>query len=917
MMISRAPILFFLLLIASQFSYAQDQYGSLHVRVIDADSNEPLPYANVYIDQTTLGGFTNEQGEIDMVKIPFGNYTLMVSEISHLPHSRKIVVKDGEVINIVAKLPIQVLNEVKVEAKRDKQWGRQLERFEKLFFGDHAKDCKIENPWVLQFKVVNGDFIAEASEPLKIENNYLGYKIDLNLKNCFFSASSFAITSNARYQEMKGDEATMAKWKLNRESAYQGSPQHFFTSVIRESINKEGFEIYKDISAVEKINRASTLSANINRSIAADSLTGKVKKIAGGQYSILLPPRLEVHYLRKRATISVYTDVSYPVSWLEVKKGPVIVNRQGVIQNIEVLSVAGWMSSLRVADWLPQNYQSTGNAANFPIARPVAMRKDLLERAYVQTDRDYYYQTETMWLKGYMNYTMPAFRDTMSQTVYVDLVDPSGKVLIAKKYPIAYGSFFGDMVFDRTFVPGPYQLRAYTTWMLNFDPKLIFTRTIRLLQDNEAVRLTPAYQPSKDTLSIISLQTDKHSYVPREKITVTIDVTDSLDFRAAADLSISVTDITQVVPFKKEKTIMNSYSFGEYDKSITSLVKNNIEYGVAFNGRFFLGKKPVQGTISVYQDNSVETFDIATDDAGRFRRNLMFNDTLNFFFKAISYNNKKGIVVMDTLKPFIPQLPLEPLALDIYSVGNTNKRLKLDQGKITLLQEVAVKSTKIEKPALPLVVYGAGDYSISGDWINERNYQDIFLAILARVPGTVYDPTEGYIRFTSHQYITYGDGAGGGQPLILLDGVTMTLAQVKSVSPRAIDRIDILKYESTAAYGSRGGNGVILIYTRTGVSAAPPPDPDKKKSQLVKWAGYTAASKFVSPDYTIQSGNVVPDYRATIYWSPSIITDGKEATTVSFFAADDVTKYRIIVEGVTIAGKPLRAEKIVEIVKGH
>src|ERR1044071_642154 len=181
-----------LLLLLCCFNVTLAQTGSLHVRVIDVDTNQPLPFSTVYLDQTTFGGYTNNEGEIEITKIPLGEYTLMVSEISHMPHSRKVVVKDGEIVRIVAKLPVQVLNEVQVTAKRDKQWERQYERFERLFFGaEHLKDCRIVNAGVLDFKVVNGQFIAEAAEPLKIENNYLGYKMDLNLKNCFFGDNCF------------------------------------------------------------------------------------------------------------------------------------------------------------------------------------------------------------------------------------------------------------------------------------------------------------------------------------------------------------------------------------------------------------------------------------------------------------------------------------------------------------------------------------------------------------------------------------------------------------------------------------------------------------------------------------------------------------------------------------------------------
>jgi hypothetical protein len=901
-------VVVFLVTFRSSLAQDQTEAGTLHVRVIDVDTNQPLPFSSVYLDQTTFGGYTNDQGEIDIPQIPFGEYTLMVSEISHLPHSRKVVIKDAETIRILAKLPVRVLNEVQVTAKRDKQWERQYERFERMFFGaEHFKDCRITNAGVLDFKVVNGDFIAEATEPLKIENNYLGYKLDLNLKNCVFRATSFTITGGVRYEEMRGDENLTIKWKQNRENTFHGSPQHFFSSVVNGTENREGYRIYTDLTGKEKIVRAPQLSSNININISPDSLNGKVKKINAALYSISAPSRLEVHYLGKRARVTVYSDVGHPISWLEVSKGPLIVNKQGIVQNASVLIVSGAMSELRVADWLPLNYQSseTRYSAN-QVAKPAIARNDLLEKPYVQTDRDYYYQTETIWLKGYMNYLVPMARDTMSQTVYVDLVDRYGKIVVAKKYRIESASFYGDIHLDRTLVPGQYQLRAYTAWMLNFDPKLIFTKTIALLQHNEAVKPPSAYIPPADTLPTISLQTDKPSYNAGEKIDITIDVTDSLNFRTASNLSVSVIDISQAVPVKNEKTIMNSFAFDNNLANATTPPRYNIEYGIGFNGKLLVGKKPTQGKITVYQDNSQETFDIVTDDAGKFRRNLLFNDTLTFYFKAVSAGNKKGIVVMDTLRLGVSSLPFDPFLLHIYSTGkNRNTGAMADAGA-TMLKEVSVTGKKIEKQR-SATIHGTGDYVITGDWINDRNFIDVFFAIVANVPGSQYDPSGPTFRFISSQYSSFNNGAGAGAPLFLVDGVTMNESQIRTIPVRSIDRIDVLKYGATATYGTRGGNGVVLIYTKTGVSTAPQRNPlDKKKVEILRWPGYTSTLRFTASRYS-----------GTIYWSPIVITDGQEPTVISFLAADDATRYRIVVEGVTVSGAPLHAEKIVEIVKGH
>ena len=62
---------------------------------------------------------------------------------------------------------------------------------------------------------------------------------------------------------------------------------------------------------------------------------------------------------------------------------------------------------------------------------------------------------------------------------------------------------------------------------------------------------------------------------------------------------------------------------------------------------------------------------------------------------------------------------------------------------------------------------------------------------------------------------------GNNEPLVVIDGIpiqaTTVSAAVAGLSPQSVARIDVLKDAgSTAAYGSRGANGVILITTRRG-----------------------------------------------------------------------------------------------------
>ncbi|MFZ5999482.1 MAG: hypothetical protein ACOYW3_03170, partial [Bacteroidota bacterium] len=57
------------------------------------------------------------------------------------------------------------------------------------------------------------------------------------------------------------------------------------------------------------------------------------------------------------------------------------------------------------------------------------------------------------------------------------------------------------------------------------------------------------------------------------------------------------------------------------------------------------------------------------------------------------------------------------------------------------------------------------------------------------------------------------------------------------------------------------------------------------------------------------------DYRSVIYWNPNVQLTEKGPVTLDFYAADLPTTYRIVVEGVSTTGEPLRYETYVTVKK--
>ncbi len=88
-------------------------------------------------------------------------------------------------------------------------------------------------------------------------------------------------------------------------------------------------------------------------------------------------------------------------------------------------------------------------------------------------------------------------------------------------------------------------------------------------------------------------------------------------------------------------------------------------------------------------------------------------------------------------------------------------------------------------------------------------YSDIYEYIKGRVAGV--DVVGTSITIRGVRSIT-----GSNEPLILVDGIETS--DISGISPDMVEKIEVLKdASSTALYGFRGANGVILISTRKSI----------------------------------------------------------------------------------------------------
>ncbi|MBQ8487247.1 MAG: TonB-dependent receptor [Prevotella sp.] len=121
-----------------------------------------------------------------------------------------------------------------------------------------------------------------------------------------------------------------------------------------------------------------------------------------------------------------------------------------------------------------------------------------------------------------------------------------------------------------------------------------------------------------------------------------------------------------------------------------------------------------------------------------------------------------------------------------------------------------------------------------------------------------------------------------GAPLYVVDGVPLQTGGIESLNPRDIESIDILKdASSTAIYGSRGANGVVLVTTKRG---------QEGKMQL-SYSGTMTWEKIVDKTPAMSASDYIT-WRRWAYYnsSPTTYTPGNEPSyeqDQKFFSGDN------------------------------
>jgi hypothetical protein len=115
----------------------------------------------------------------------------------------------------------------------------------------------------------------------------------------------------------------------------------------------------------------------------------------------------------------------------------------------------------------------------------------LAEKIYVQTDSRVYTNNKTIWFRAVITDAVEHSPSRLSGVLYVELIDPSEKIMEKKLVRITEGVGDGFIELSADYPEGIYQLRAYTEWNKNFGGDFIFRDHIQIFASGTQAKENP------------------------------------------------------------------------------------------------------------------------------------------------------------------------------------------------------------------------------------------------------------------------------------------------------------------------------------------------------------------------------------------------------------------------------------------
>ena len=379
-----ASLALVLLLTVSLFSQTR-----IDGRIVDKSTSEPLVGVNVFFSKTTWGATTDDNGFYTLTNIPAGQYELVVSMIGYEVEREQMFIKSNERFTLNFRLQSRaiLMSEINVTVKTDRVWKKSYDRFRRSFLGTskNGESCLILNEFVLTFDDNGKYFKAKASQPIRIENPELGYRITYILDDFEIDGTEVRYAGDHYYESMSSkSKRQLKKWEKNRKKAYNGSLRHLLKTLtdrfdLRFTFNEDMIiqnDNWNSIAGRKKdplVREGFSISMNKKdlfgtsliieeeyKPLRSDTLVfpgatfeQPLLSFEGRMMVVYMKESPELAYMMENDSPSSYKQTSY----LLLRADSVNYDRDGRYFEPYMIEQQGYSSWERIGDQLPFNYE--------------------------------------------------------------------------------------------------------------------------------------------------------------------------------------------------------------------------------------------------------------------------------------------------------------------------------------------------------------------------------------------------------------------------------------------------------------------------------------------------------------------------------------------------------------------------------
>ncbi len=534
------------------------------------------------------------------------------------------------------------------------------------------------------------------------------------------------------------------------------------------------------------------------------------------------------------------------------------------------------------------------------------------ERFQLFTDRNIYAVGEEIFFRAFYVNSHELQYAGWSKMFYVEVITSRNEPVCMGKYKLSMRGCSGSLNIPEEIPTGNYYIKGYTKWMRNEPPENYFYSRIIIINPYTAeltstspisgkMEKEATFQPQVVNRQSILCHTDKQTYNRREKVEVSVFLTDSI--HSSPDgycISVARTGTADTVFYRiSTSDIINKQHFSEIQYypetrglTVTGKVVQSDKESPVANARVYL---------SLLGENK-DFYGVLSDTSGRFMFALPDKTGRQDVYIAAETTNSNPVTIHVDKDFSVEAAPLPQEAFALTPPGKKLAEEMMLNMQISKAYKTSLSSIQPQDSSTDTMNYFYGKpmktYRID-DYIMLSSLEEFFFEIIGEVTQFRAHDKPYFVLTGNHSDLALY------RPLILLDQVPVTdLESVLKVSPSKIKLIDIIN----ASYirGNIQYGGIVSIYSRKGDLAG---IDLPANSFFFEMKFFNPKSGIKYPLYENGSGHTrIPDVRNTLYWNATLDPEKQDVVNISFYTSDIRGEYSVLVHGVSDDGEILEGK---------